>query len=139
MERDLGDPTNCLCLNLRKAARNLTRSYDAALAQCGLTTGQFATMLALKQMGPSPISAIAQAIDLERSALTRNLTVMEKNGLVQRIEGEDRRERIVTLSTEGEARLDESKPLWAKAQSNAVAELGKDASQRLLLNLAGFG
>ena len=138
MKIDTKDPANCLCLNLRRAARSLTRSYDAALAPCGLTTGQFSTLLVLKQMGPSPVSAIAKAMDVERSALTRNLTVMAKNGLIERIEGEDRREKIVSLSTVGLERLKRGQPLWKRAQKGAVAQLGDEASRQLLLSLSGF-
>lgn len=138
MRRDLSDPTNCICLNLRRAARRLSRSYDAALAPCGLTTGQFATLLTLKQMGPSPISEIAEAMDVERSALTRNLGILEKSGLIEKVDGEDRRKRIVELSGKGEARLKESWPHWEKAQSEVIAKLGEDASQRLLLELSAF-
>jgi len=138
MGKDLGDPVNCLCVNLRRAARSLTRSYDAALAPCGLTTGQFSTLLALKQMGPSPVSAIAKVMDVERSALTRNLTVMAKNGLIERIEGADRREKIVSLSALGQQRLEEGQPLWKQAQKGAVAQLGDDASRQLLLSLSGL-
>lgn len=138
MGKDLDDPVNCLCVNLRRAARSLTRSYDAALAPCGLTTGQFSTLLALKQMGPSPVSAIAKVMDVERSALTRNLTVMAKNGFIERIEGADRREKIVSLSALGQQRLEEGQPLWKQAQKGAVAQLGDDASRQLLLSLSGL-
>ena len=77
-------------------------------------------------------------MDVERSALTRNLTVMAKNGLIERIEGEDRREKIVSLSDLGQERLKEGQPLWKQAQKGAVAQLGDDASRQLLLSLNGF-
>ena len=138
MRRDLADPANCICLNLRRAARKLSRSYDAALAPCGLTTGQFAALLTLKQMGPTPISELASAMDVERSALTRNMAVMERSGLVKRMDGEDRRQRIIALSARGEMKLKESRPYWQNAQSEMIAKLGEDASQRLLLELSAF-
>ena len=89
-------------------------------------------------MGAAPVSALAEMMDIERTALTRNLAVMEKNGWVERIEGEDRRERIVALSALGRTRLKECQPLWADAQAETISKIGDDAVQRLLLELAAF-
>lgn len=138
MKRALSDPAECVCQRLRRAARNLTRRYDAALAPSGLNTGQFATLVTMDRMGAAPVSALAEMMDIERTALTRNLAVMEKNGWVERIEGEDRRERIVALSALGRTRLKECQPLWADAQAETISKIGDDAAQRLLLELAAF-
>ncbi|NVE94802.1 MarR family transcriptional regulator [Altererythrobacter sp. JGD-16] len=134
----LDDPLNCVCANFRRAARHVTRQYDAALEPSGLNTGQFTTLVALQRTGGMIVSELADLLGLERTAMTRNLRVLEKDGLVLRELGEDRRERRITLTRQGQNRLEQAQPLWAKAQSRLIAAIGSDDAIQLLNRLRVF-
>ncbi|MFN2098683.1 MarR family winged helix-turn-helix transcriptional regulator [Altererythrobacter sp. MF3-039] len=129
---ELLNPSNCLCSNLRRSARKLTRIYDAALGRVGINVGQFATLATLAAMGETTISELAEALELERTALTRNLSVLERNGLVSSRAGEDRRERRISLSAQGSKSFADAVPLWERAQSYAIDAMGARNASALL-------
>ena len=54
--------TLCNCTALRKAARRLTRFYDACLADVGLRGTQYAVLLYLSRHGAIPVGALADAM-----------------------------------------------------------------------------
>lgn len=131
----LNDPVNCLCANLRRSARQVTRRYDAVLEPSRLNTGQFTTLTALEKTGGMIVSELADLLGLERTAMTRNLRVLEKDGLVLREPGEDRRERMISLTPQGRKRLDQALPLWKEAQASMVSSIGAKESSQLLRHL----
>ena len=63
---------SCACLRVRKAARNVTRRYDAALRPAGLRITQFTVMTALAEYGEVSITDLAESLGMERTTLTRN-------------------------------------------------------------------
>ena len=67
------------------------------------------------------MSDLAALLVLEQSSLSRNLAVLERLGFIKLVPGDDRRERIVTLTRSGRLALQRGYPVWKAAQS-AVAE-----------------
>lgn len=132
---DLDTPLNCLCAGLRRAARIASRQFDQALAPIGINVQQFTSLVTLNELGPTTITQLARSLELERTATTRNLAVMEKGGLIQRREGEDRRERLVEITKEGERRLKAARPLWHNAQRELIHQMGESAADSLLQKL----
>lgn len=125
-------PTSCLCTKLRRASRGVTRLYDEALADVGLNAAQFSLLRNLQRLGQPSISALAEAMGLDRSTLGRNLRVVEGRGLVQLDEGADQRSRQVALSDAGRQVLEQGAPLWEHAQQQLVLRLGADKRAALL-------
>jgi len=61
---------------------------------------------------------------MDRSTLTRNLTPLEREGLIRvGLEGW-RRSRTVEMTKKGRSRLREALPLWEKAQKTLQRKLG---------------
>ena len=120
------NPGICNNTALRKAARRLTRFYDACMADTGLRATQYAILNLLASRGPTTMAALADLLSMDRATMGHNLRPLERDGLVIiRVGREDRREREVTLSSVGiniEAR---SKPSWLKAQASFEKEFGK--------------
>jgi DNA-binding MarR family transcriptional regulator len=115
----------CICLGLNRAARVISRRYDAAFKPLGITSGQFSILSALRQEHPVPISVLADVLGMDRTTLTRNLKPLEALGLVLGRTGErDRRVRRVTLTDAGRARLSEALSLWRGAQSDSDKRIG---------------
>jgi DNA-binding MarR family transcriptional regulator len=117
-------PTTCHCTRLRRAARAVTRHYDLALAESGLTTTQFSLMRTISRLDQPYISTLADATGLERSTLGRNLRPLEKAGLVEFGQGEDARTRLVRLTRKGKRTLNDAVAQWQVAQDRLNAVLG---------------
>jgi DNA-binding MarR family transcriptional regulator len=117
-------PTTCHCTRLRRAAHAVTRHYDLALAESGLTTTQFSLMRTISRLDQPYISTLADATGLERSTLGRNLRPLEKAGLVEFGQGEDARTRLVRLTRKGKRTLNDAVAQWQVAQDRLNAVLG---------------
>ncbi|WJN58066.1 MULTISPECIES: MarR family winged helix-turn-helix transcriptional regulator [unclassified Pseudomonas] len=125
-------PTQCLCTKLRRASRGVTRIYDEALADVGLNAAQFSLLRYLQRLGQPSISALAEAMGLDRSTLGRNLRVVEGRGLLQLGGGTDQRSRQVALTDAGVRVLEQGAPLWERAQQELALRLGADKRAELM-------
>jgi DNA-binding MarR family transcriptional regulator len=128
--------TECVCVNLRRAARAMTALYDDALAASGIKVTQFSLLRAVERNEPAPIGVLSEDLDLERTTLARNLNPLLRNGLVEVASGDDRRVTEVCLTAKGRKAIARALPLWQQAQ----AEIGaRFASGRLeqLRDIAG--
>src|SRR5918911_2099329 len=93
---------NCACFNTRKASRALTQLYDDVLRPSGLRITQFTLLMVLRGYGPMSINNLAEATVTDRTTLTRNLAILEEQGLVRSQSGSDARVRIVELTKAGD-------------------------------------
>jgi DNA-binding MarR family transcriptional regulator len=134
---DMTDPGNCLCFNLRRAARLATRAYDEALAPAGLTSAQFSALAVLVKAGPLTTSSFSKAMETERTTSTRNLALMEREGLVKRKTGDDKRVRLIDITTRGRRRFEAATPLWRAAQKSLAAKLGEANAAGVLTRAQG--
>lgn len=129
--------TQCLCTQLRRAARGVTRVYDDALQGVGLTVAQFSLLRHLARLDEPSISALAEAMGLDRSTLGRNLKPLQADGLVQ-LQGDagDQRNRLVLLTASGRERLEQGAEPWEAAQQRMYEQLG-EANRAQLMALLG--
>lgn len=125
-------PSQCLCTNLRRAARGVSRFYDGALDGFGINVAQYSLLSNLQRLDQPSISSLAEAMGLDRSTLGRNLRVLEGEGLVRLSEGEDQRNRIVQLTEEGQQRLLAALLAWEAAQQRLIDRLGAEKRETLL-------
>jgi DNA-binding MarR family transcriptional regulator len=117
---------NCACFNVRKTARLLTQEYDQFITPSGLKTTQFTALAVINRLGPIMITDLAKAMEIERTSLTRNLKLIEKNGFIKTRAGEDARSRIVELTEAGGEKLEEAQVLWKNIQSRIVKNFGEE-------------
>lgn len=125
-------PATCMGLHIRRASRIITQVYDNALRPVGLVLNQFTLLVSIKLVESIPITRLAQELFTDQTTLTRNLKLLSKRGLVAIAPGEDRRVRLVSLTSEGKAVLAEAIPLWEQAQAEVKQHLGEDSWQSLL-------
>lgn len=118
---DFAECQNCLCLAARRKAQRLTRAYDARLRPHGLTIHQFSMLTTLILAGPLPMSALAERLGVDRTTLTRNVTLSEDKGLVAVKPGSDARERVVNITRAGLEMAEKALPAWQRAQAEAQA------------------
>ena len=123
---------SCTCFNLRKATRRVTSFYDAALKPCGLKVTQMTLLTAIRVLEPVTIKRLAKAIVMDRTTLSRNVSLLNKKGMIDVEPGDDLRTRKLSLTEQGHTALVAAFPLWQKAQSEIVKELGEDRWTSLL-------
>ncbi len=116
---------NCACFNVRKTARVLTQEYDQSITPSGLKTTQFSALAVIRRLGPIMITDLAKAMEIERTSLTRNLKLIERDGFIKSRSGEDARSRIVEITEAGQEKLDEAQVLWQTVQSRVVEKFGE--------------
>jgi DNA-binding MarR family transcriptional regulator len=109
---------NCACKAARKLSRALTREYDRAMKSSGLKSTQFTILVAVLWGEKAQIGTLAQRLGLERTTLTRNLALLERDGLIKTTQGSDARARIISVSAKGRAAVRAALPLWSKAQES---------------------
>jgi len=129
----------CACFNLRKTARAITQFYNAILQPSGLLATQFTLLAILARDNPTPISALADALGMDRTTLSRNLKPLQRDGLLQVAPDDtDHRIQLVTLTTAGRAALVAALPLWQQAQQQLVGQLGAERFPTLLADLSSM-
>ena len=125
----------CACRNLRRTARAVTQLYDKTLRPSGLRITQFTLLVAVGLNEPVPITRLADALDLDRTTLARDLKPLTERGLVQIAAGEDRRMRVVRLTSQGRQAVGRAYPLWQRAQARIVEGSGPDRWQAVASGL----
>jgi DNA-binding MarR family transcriptional regulator len=134
-ERLAAVSNECTAFNLRKATRAVGKVLDQALAPTGLRGTQFTLLVAVGLAPGAPMHRLAEHLGMDRTTLTRNLSPLERDGLVQRAPGSDRRVRRLKLTDKGARTVERVLPLWEKTQRRLVADLGKARWKELIGHL----
>jgi DNA-binding MarR family transcriptional regulator len=107
----------CNCFAMRKAARQITRFYDAHLERSGIRITQFLTLAALNQLGSAAVGALAERLDIERTAMGKMVEFLQRDGLVTiKPSPTDGRSRLIELTEKGSRLHKKAAPLWEEAQ-----------------------
>jgi DNA-binding MarR family transcriptional regulator len=132
---------DCICFLLRSAARRASALYTRHLKKIGLGLPQHSLigMAAAfeKQNGrPATISELAQALDLDRTTMARNLKPMVQAGYVSiekasdcgngRGFGQGGRAKAVRATREGRMAYRAGVALWRQAQDEMIAGLAAE-------------
>ncbi len=114
----------CLCIALRRATRAATRFYDDCMKGTGLKVTQYSLLANIDRAGSIKITDLARKVDMERTAMGRNLSLLEKKRLVH-AEGEegDLRGKLYSLTKAGRSCLEAARPSWRKAQTEMRRKL----------------
>ena len=116
----------CYCVNFRHAANTLTKYYDGAFSQIHLTGNQFFLLNSISQLHSCNKSELALYTRLERTTIIRNLSVLQKKGLIEEVPGETKRNNIIRLSEIGEKAVAEGLVIWERLQAETRAFLGEE-------------
>jgi DNA-binding MarR family transcriptional regulator len=121
------DPTQCICTTLRQATRNVTQLYDDALRPSGLRTTQLNTLNAIGEEGEATVTKLTELLLIDQTTLTRNLAVLERDGLIKQVQKPDGRLKSVRLTKKGEQALQAALPLWAEIQEKVTKAISASA------------
>ncbi len=115
---------NCLAVRVRLLGRAVTSLYDHALEEHGVSIAQINLMAALGKMGPCSPARIGEVLQLERSTVSRNLSLLIKHGWVEAVSANAKGVREVALTSSGRKKIEAVMPEWRRAQSEAADLLG---------------
>ena len=92
-----------LGLHLARAARDITRAFDDALAEVGGSQPIWLVLISLKTRRLASQRELADAVGIREATLTHHLNAMDASGLItRRRDPENRRVHLVELTPAGD-------------------------------------
>ena len=102
------------------------------MAPSGLRVTQFSLLRTLSRDGAQRMSDMAEALLLDRTALSRTLDPLVERGLIAIAPGSDARTRRVSITRAGERAIQAATPYWKRAQARVAGTLGSDKLEKLI-------
>jgi DNA-binding MarR family transcriptional regulator len=129
---------DCVCGNLRMAARAVTSIYDRHLAPAGVQASQMAVLWAVASADGATVKELAARLAMHETTLIRTLRILEREGWVALAVGSDRRQRIASLTRRGRTVFGKALLGWKRAQREVAAYLDErvEDTNRKLVRLA---
>ena len=129
----------CAGMNVRLAARRISRFLDARMLGTGLSIAQFGLMTHIAAARDDTIGALAERSGLDQSTLSRNLRGLEQAGLVEiAVVEKDLRRRAVWLTEAGARRLEAAIPVWRRAHEALARVVEPRAVRKLAATTAAL-
>ncbi|GAA4831693.1 MarR family winged helix-turn-helix transcriptional regulator [Actinomycetospora corticicola] len=127
MARDL--VAGCVGLRVDRLHRAVARIHEGALARIGLSLAQTEILGIVVGHGrPLPPSAVASALTMERSTVSRTLAGMTTAGWIEAVElTPTGRTRLVGVTPLGLQVLASARGAWEGAQTRVLERLGPEA------------
>ena len=119
----------CFGHRSRRAARAVTRAFNLRLRPLNLQITQFILLGAIARGQDQSIAAMADYVDVEASALLRNLRLLEQRGLIESEGGRGRKGRRFSITQSGLDLITAGVPLWVDAQADLARALHGSAAQ----------
>jgi DNA-binding MarR family transcriptional regulator len=115
----------CLCSHVRRTSRAISAFYDGFLESEGLTVTQYAILVTIARANEGiQRTALAAKLGMERTTLTRNLSPLEREGLIAAKAGTDKRARMIAVTPQGLRKLRRSYGQWLEAQKKFLEGFG---------------
>lgn len=115
----------CVCSDLRKATRVVTRLYDDALAAYGLTVTQFAILRTAQRLGEPTLSGLAKAMVMDRTSLYRTLAPMIDHGWIEVAPASSGHVKRARVTDAGCQLTDAAEAGWEQVQDRFVTAFGE--------------
>ena len=127
----------CFNLSFRKATRVISQIYDRELADCGIKCTQFTILRAIKHMDETTNAELQERLVLDQTTLSRGLKPLIRDGLIQARPGQDKRQKILSLTPKGKDLYQQAMKGWRRAQDTLRKSLGADITEQMIdLNTA---
>ncbi|MEM9217259.1 MAG: MarR family winged helix-turn-helix transcriptional regulator [Cyanobacteria bacterium P01_F01_bin.150] len=122
--------SDCIGARVRILSRAISRIYDDMIRPHGIKFSQMNILTVVTLHGPIQQADVGRMLSLEKSTLSRNVTLMESKGWLQHQSGEGKN-RFLMVTPEGRELLVSAAPDWAKAQERVTAILGEQTAVAL--------
>lgn len=122
--------SDCIGARVRLLSRAISRIYDDMIRPHGIKFSQLNILTVVTLRGPIQQMEVGRILSLEKSTLSRNVTLMESKGWLQSQSGEGKN-RFLGVTPKGRELLVNAAPDWAKAQAQVTAMLGTQTAVEL--------
>ena len=121
----------CACANLRRAARAATRVYNQELRSTELELTQHTLLMTLDLAGETTQKQLGKLLAVDSTTLTRTLSSLVERKWVSANPGEDRREKLLSLTPAGRRKFHQAQPNWQRAQEKLRVSVGEKTWQQM--------
>ena len=125
------EKTDAVIRQLYQTTRIITKEMNRLLEQYELHSAEWTVIASIKENGVVSQVILAEHLNIEPSAISKSLNALEKKGFVQREEGSDKREKMVSLTTKALSLY----PSWDKIVKQHREQLLQNISVEELDNL----
>ncbi len=115
--------SECVAVRIRTLNRAITSLFDEALRPLGLRVGQLNLLVTIARIGAARPSMICQALQMDKSTLSRDISVLRRQGWLDSSDSKVRRGHL-QLSPTGRDLLEKALPAWQRAQERASTLIG---------------
>lgn len=122
----------CLAHVLRRADRVVSQLYNEYLTPLGIRTTQFTILRTLALTGTTTASQIQDMLVMDQTTVSRALKPLVRDGYISVGEGATRREKALSLSTQGKELYQRALGPWNEAQKMLRKKLGKGQDDLLV-------
>lgn len=113
-------------------ARRWRQEVDATLKAQDMTGANWRPLLHLSHLGDHVRQKdLAESLGLDASSLVRLLDSLEARGLIRREDGEDRRTKLITLTSPGRAAMEQARTAVTAMERALVAGLNDEEFSQL--------
>jgi DNA-binding MarR family transcriptional regulator len=131
----------CLGVRIGRLHRQVNRAFENALRPTGISLPQLEVLSTLTLVArPIRPTQLADLLSIDRSTMSRNLTLMQSKGWVGTTETSPTgRSLTVQISEAGMTQLATAQHAWRAAQKQIASSLGEDAVPTLDSWLTALG
>lgn len=126
---------SCLSASLRRTERLVTRHYDAHLAGSGVTAAQLPILATIHAVPEPTFRLLAEQLDLDRSTLSRNLSLLERRGLLEIGASSGPKPALLGLTRKGREALRRAHVRWTAAHRELDEALAAPTLTKVLTSL----
>nr|WP_083394455.1 MarR family transcriptional regulator [Planococcus donghaensis] len=130
---------NLLFHEIHQKSRLSIKKANDALKEFELYSSQWSILFCLKQFGAMTQKEIWQYLNVEAPTVTRTIARLEESGWVFREEGQDKRARIVQLSSFAEQQLPEIEKRVQNVEEELTSNLSDEEQEQLVTLLKKIG
>ncbi|XOQ49763.1 MAG: Transcriptional regulator [Acidaminococcus timonensis] len=120
----------CHAFNLRQANLAVTALYDRHMKKAGITIQQYSILRHVRDFGPVSITDLSEVMHLDRTTVSRNLSLLERRHFVENAPSPGRK-KLIRLTTEGMDAYSEASSYWQEAQDELESRIGKTKMMQL--------
>ena len=114
----------CTCISLRRAANHISKLYDHELYALDIKITQYSVLKNIHDLGNPTANNLSRRLDLERTTVLRNLDKLKKMDLISYEKKDIDKIKVISLTVNGERKLNEAKVIWEKTQQKFLNAFG---------------
>lgn len=122
---------NPLLHEMFQTVRVLSKELNEELKKYDLFHSQWSILFCIQNNGPMAISAISKYFNVEAPTISRTVTRLEQLHLVERQEGEDKREKIVHLTEHARLELNEISDSVVRFEEGVINRISREEQEVL--------